>query len=60
VPVKEWLRHDLPAARLGPLADALARADEDERAAILSGLATLERLLAPDRPRLRADPDAAS
>jgi DNA-binding MarR family transcriptional regulator len=54
-PVKEWLENELPAARLRPLAHALARADEDERAAILNGLATLERLLAPVRPEAGAD-----
>jgi len=43
--VKGWVEHDLPAARLRPLATALARADERERAVILKGLATLERLL---------------
>jgi DNA-binding MarR family transcriptional regulator len=45
-PVQRWLEHDLPPARLRPLADALARAEEKERAKVLDGLAILERLLA--------------
>ena len=44
-PVKEWLERELPAARLAPLADALRRASKVERAAVLDGLGTLERLL---------------
>jgi DNA-binding MarR family transcriptional regulator len=45
-PVKDWLEHELPAARLQPLAAALASATEAERATIRDGLATLQRLLA--------------
>jgi DNA-binding MarR family transcriptional regulator len=45
-PVREWVEHDLPAARLSPLAAAIAEATEEERAAIRNGLATLQRLLA--------------
>jgi MarR family transcriptional regulator, organic hydroperoxide resistance regulator len=50
-PVKEWVKHDLPAARLRPLVAAMRQATRGERAAILNGLATLERLLAPDGPQ---------
>jgi DNA-binding MarR family transcriptional regulator len=46
--VKEWVGQELPALRLRPLTDALARATEQERATILDGLATLERLLTSD------------
>jgi DNA-binding MarR family transcriptional regulator len=53
-PVKEWLERDLPAIRLGPVAAAIRTATIQERASILDGLATLERLLSdkedpPDR-----------
>jgi DNA-binding MarR family transcriptional regulator len=44
-PVKEWVEQELPAVRLRPLAAAVSRASEEERTAILHGLATLERLL---------------
>lgn len=44
-PVREWVAQDLPAARLRPLAAALDRATEPERAQIMAGLATLGRLL---------------
>jgi DNA-binding MarR family transcriptional regulator len=44
-PVRKWLDTELPAARLAPLADALRRANKRERAAVLDGLATLERVL---------------
>jgi DNA-binding MarR family transcriptional regulator len=47
--VKDWLREELPSTRLKPLADALAAATRAERAAILEGLATLDRLLGGDR-----------
>jgi DNA-binding MarR family transcriptional regulator len=47
-PVKEWVGHELPALRLRPLTAAIGQATEQERSAILDGLATLERLLAPD------------
>jgi DNA-binding MarR family transcriptional regulator len=45
-PVREWVERDLPAARLSPLVAAIAEASDEERAAILNGLASLERLLA--------------
>jgi DNA-binding MarR family transcriptional regulator len=45
-PVKEWVGHELPALRLRPLTAAIGQATEQERSAILDGLATLERLLA--------------
>jgi DNA-binding MarR family transcriptional regulator len=54
-PVKQWLERELPASRLRPLLAALGRATGRERAAILDGLATLERLLEPAEPR----PDSA-
>ena len=43
--VKGWVEHDLPAARLRPLAAAISAAGARERSVILKGLATLERLL---------------
>jgi DNA-binding MarR family transcriptional regulator len=43
--VRQWLERELPVARLAPLAEALRRAQKKERAAVLDGLATLERLL---------------
>ena len=49
-PVREWVQRELPATRHRPLAAALAKASDDERAAILEGLATLERLLADPAP----------
>lgn len=55
-PVKSWLQRDLPAARLAPLGDAVRRARKDERAAVLEGLATLERLL-EGRGRARPAPE---
>lgn len=55
-PVKNWLKRDLPAARLAPLGDAVRRARKDERAAVLEGLATLERLL-EGRGRARPAPE---
>jgi MarR family transcriptional regulator, organic hydroperoxide resistance regulator len=50
-PVKEWVEHDLPGARLRPLVAAVGQATGEERAAILNGLATLERLLVQDGPQ---------
>jgi DNA-binding MarR family transcriptional regulator len=47
-PVKEWVGQELPAVRLRPLTAAIAEATEQERTAILDGLAILERLLTPD------------
>lgn len=44
-PVKQWLDHDLAAARFGPLTAALHAATADERATILNGLTILRRLL---------------
>jgi DNA-binding MarR family transcriptional regulator len=44
-PVREWLDRDLSASRLEPLTRALANATDAERASILDGLATLERLI---------------
>jgi DNA-binding MarR family transcriptional regulator len=49
-PVKEWLVHELPSSRLRPLVAAIGQATTQERAAILDGLATLERLLTPGGP----------
>jgi DNA-binding MarR family transcriptional regulator len=46
-PVREWVGQELPALRLRPLTAALGQATEQERGAILEGLATLERLLTP-------------
>jgi len=43
--VERWLKDDLPAWRVRPLADALSRASRSDRATILAGLATLARLL---------------
>jgi DNA-binding MarR family transcriptional regulator len=47
-PVKDWLGQELPALRLRPLTAAIGRATEQERTAILEGLATLDRLLGQD------------
>lgn len=47
-PVKEWVGQELPALRLRPLTAAIGRATEQERTAILDGLATLDRLLGQD------------
>ena len=44
-PVRDWVERDLPALRLQPLATALDQATDDERAAVLRGLATLQRLI---------------
>ena len=48
-PVRDWLDRDLPAARLGPLVDAMRNATDAERSAILDGLAALRRLLPGSR-----------
>jgi DNA-binding MarR family transcriptional regulator len=44
-PVRRWLETRLPASRMQPLADALARAGTAERAQVLTGVRTLARLL---------------
>jgi len=44
-PVREWLRHELPALRVRPLASALSGASEKERAALTRSLALLQGLL---------------
>jgi DNA-binding MarR family transcriptional regulator len=49
-PVKQWLERELPAVRLRPLVAAVGRASDQERAAILDGLAALERLLTAAGP----------
>ena len=56
-PVKRWLGRDLPAARLAPLSEVLRNASKDERAAVLEGLATLERLLENMGGRARPAPE---
>ena len=48
-PVRDWLDRNLPAARLGPLVDAMRNATDEERSAILDGLAALRRLLPESR-----------
>lgn len=47
---RQWVEHEMPAARLGPLETAVRKATSDELAAILNGLATLERLLPGAQP----------
>jgi DNA-binding MarR family transcriptional regulator len=47
-PVREYVSESLPQKRLGQLMAALERAGEDERAAIVAGLAALRRLLGPE------------
>jgi DNA-binding MarR family transcriptional regulator len=42
---EQWVRQEIPAARLGPLESAIRQASSDELAAVLDGLAILERLL---------------
>jgi DNA-binding MarR family transcriptional regulator len=42
---RQWVEREIPAARLGPLETAIRKATREELAAILDGLATLERLL---------------
>lgn len=49
-PVRVWIERDLSAARLRPLASALAHATPDERSTVLAGLDTLERLLRQPPP----------
>jgi DNA-binding MarR family transcriptional regulator len=44
--IQQWLREELPASRVDPLAAALANASHAERAAIREGVVTLARLLA--------------
>jgi DNA-binding MarR family transcriptional regulator len=44
-PARDWVQNDLPASRLRPLVTAIGQAPGDELAAILAGLAALERLL---------------
>lgn len=43
--VRDWLRDELPASRVGPVAAAMDAASPEERGTILEGLATLRRLL---------------
>jgi DNA-binding MarR family transcriptional regulator len=43
--VKHWLQDELPAARLGPLAQAMEKASERQRLSILASLAELRQLL---------------
>jgi DNA-binding MarR family transcriptional regulator len=45
--VREYMRERLPAHLHGPLLDALRRATAADQTAILTGLTTLHRLLAP-------------
>lgn len=47
---RQWVEHEMPAARLGPLETAVRKATSEELAAILNGLATLERLLPSTGP----------
>jgi DNA-binding MarR family transcriptional regulator len=42
---RQWVEQEMPAARLGPLETAIQKATGEELAAILNGLAILERLL---------------
>ncbi len=44
-PVREWLRHELPALRVRPLVTALDQASENERATLTRSLALLRGLL---------------
>ena len=43
--VQRWLREELPASRVGPLAAAMGRAGAAEREQLLESLANLQRLL---------------
>lgn len=52
---RQWVDHEMPAARLGPLEAAVRKATGEELEAILTGLATLERLL-PSTGRHPEDP----
>jgi DNA-binding MarR family transcriptional regulator len=56
-PVKGWLEHELPASRLAPLTEALRRASAQEYAAVLDGVATLERLLTTNDSVGHAEPN---
>ena len=47
---RQWVEQEIPAARLGPLETAIRHATGEELAAILNGLATLERLLPGAQP----------
>ncbi|MGH3794134.1 MAG: MarR family winged helix-turn-helix transcriptional regulator [Pseudonocardiaceae bacterium] len=44
-PVRDWRDHDLPALRQRPLVTVLKQVTAETRAALLDGLATLQRLL---------------
>jgi DNA-binding MarR family transcriptional regulator len=44
-PVQAWLRDELPASRVGPVAAAMKKASAGERELIVGGLAALHRLL---------------
>jgi DNA-binding MarR family transcriptional regulator len=48
---RQWIQHELPGARLGALEQVTQRATDDELAAILNGLDTLERLLRDHQAR---------
>ena len=48
-PVQKWLRVELPAARVGPLALAMNKASPRQRKVVLEGLETLHRLLEAER-----------
>lgn len=48
---RQWVEHEMPAARLGPLETAIRKATSEELDAILTGLATLQRLLPGTGPR---------
>jgi DNA-binding MarR family transcriptional regulator len=52
---RQWVEHEMPAARLGPLETAVRKATSEELDAILNGLATLQRLL-PSREPHPEDP----
>jgi DNA-binding MarR family transcriptional regulator len=48
---RQWVEQQMPAAQLGPLETAIRQATSEELAAILNGLATLERLLPASQPQ---------
>lgn len=50
-----WLAEQLPKRRQAPLAEALSRASESDREAIVRGVAALERLLIADSSALPGD-----
>jgi DNA-binding MarR family transcriptional regulator len=52
--VRQWLERELPAARLGPLVEALDAASPEERDLVLRGLETLRRLLESAEPHARS------